>query len=323
MFGHINQKQAKKMVPSLFFKQQQRSIINFKKSPLLNRKPLPIPNTTPNLFSQRKTRSVRPQPTVVDKEAKAIEHNHSLDPNCSVQSSSVQSSSVKSFSVHRFDQLFLPPAKQLQYISSAPSISSAPFNQSDPVASMVEKITPIVPVNQSDLVASMFTKNNSVSTTTTTTTTTTIINPSPRIYVGDNIHSYSYQIRSMFHTYNQDKCMEGVLDQQEWSLLLRDLQMHYGQKAAIFNFSRNFIGGFITDPDVPGLNAAKLLKILWNQIKEVNEPSLYSFFGETLDQISNTCIQGISHRLFIDYVALNSPDECTSPTNNQTQSESS
>ena len=66
--------------------------------------------------------------------------------------------------------------------------------------------------------------------------------------------------------------------------------------------NRNFRNGYILDPELPKVNSAMILVLIWDQIKD--DTVLCKHFSETLKQIGNTCIQGISHRLIIDYVAL-------------------
>ena len=68
------------------------------------------------------------------------------------------------------------------------------------------------------------------------------------------------------------------------------------------NMRRVFRNGFIQDPQLPGLNTAVMLLELWKLIKGSEDGRKH--FKETLDWIGGTCIQGVTHRVFIDYVAI-------------------
>lgn len=120
-----------------------------------------------------------------------------------------------------------------------------------------------------------------------------------KIYHGDNVHSYTNQIRSLLPTYRD--FVDGVLTDDDWQSLVKQLREKYGNHPAIQNMCRHFKNGRITDPQLKELNTAILLQELWDLIKDV--PALSNHFKETLDTIGSTCIQGISHRIFIDFVA--------------------
>ena len=125
------------------------------------------------------------------------------------------------------------------------------------------------------------------------------------IYLGYDIHAYTKIIKPMlgkYISYIDNKYGNILSDAKNWEKLICELKNKYGNKVAIFNIQKNYKHGKIVDPDLPGLNIAILLLALWDIIKKINDISIYRHFGETLDCISNTCIQGISHRLFYDYV---------------------
>lgn len=147
----------------------------------------------------------------------------------------------------------------------------------------------------------------------------TVVSPvvSPKnFYKGDNVHAYTSDIRSNLAKWLpiiEEKSGKKSLSKLEFTNLCADLKVQYGPKPAIDNMLQNFheyansetpgsdTEGGITDPQLPGLDAAILLLSLW---KTIQDESMVRHFGETLDQIGSTCIQGITHRLFCDFVAL-------------------
>lgn len=121
------------------------------------------------------------------------------------------------------------------------------------------------------------------------------------IYIGYNIHNYTKQIVNVIPKYFGDSVYTKV-DSNEWNSAISVIQIKYPGNPAIKNLKRNFQNGFIIDPQLPKVNSAKILILIWNQIKD--NDVLCKHFSETLKQIGNTCIQGVSHRLIIDYIAL-------------------
>ena len=121
------------------------------------------------------------------------------------------------------------------------------------------------------------------------------------IYIGYNIHNYTKQIVNVIPKYFGITSNTKV-DVGEWNKTVSLMQTKYPGNPAIQNLKKNFHKGFIIDPHLPKVNSAKILILLWNQIKD--NDVLCKHFSETLKQIGNTCIQGVSHRLIIDYIAL-------------------
>ena len=119
----------------------------------------------------------------------------------------------------------------------------------------------------------------------------------------DNVHDFTGSINVILKEYLPDIEKESVSD-QEFLIVIDDMTKTFGEKSAFVNMKSVFKNGWIVDPEIPGLNSAVLLKLLWKQLQQLNEPSLFKHFNETLDQISMTCVQGISHRLFSDYISL-------------------
>lgn len=62
-------------------------------------------------------------------------------------------------------------------------------------------------------------------------------------------------------------------------------------------------GGY-EDSALKNLNVLRLLEATWNSITKLNEPSMESLFFETLADVSSTCPEGDSHRLFFLLHAL-------------------
>jgi hypothetical protein len=121
------------------------------------------------------------------------------------------------------------------------------------------------------------------------------------IYIGYNIHNYTSQIVNIIPKFFEDMEYKKV-DIKYWNKSLNEIKKKYPNHIAIKNIERNFNNGFIKDPEIPKLNFAIILLIIWDNIK--NNDIICNHFLETLNEIGNTCIQGISHRLIIDYIAI-------------------
>lgn len=127
-----------------------------------------------------------------------------------------------------------------------------------------------------------------------------------QIWHGENIHAYTKQVNltipqylpQIYGKYGEKLSLENL------NLLLAEFQKKYGPKVTYSNIRNVFANGEIFDKDAPQLNSAILLQAIWDILCEKNEESLFRHFGETLDQIGSTCIVGVSHRLFMDYVAF-------------------
>ena len=132
-----------------------------------------------------------------------------------------------------------------------------------------------------------------------------------KIYVGCDIHAYTKQICMVAEKYKED--FSGKVNSDTFECILGEMFAAYGPKVAYINFRQNYRDGSIIDPEVPVINVAVLLYKLWNQVKDseknsqgpITESSSFKVhFNQTLDDIGMTCIQGISHRLLIDFVAF-------------------
>jgi hypothetical protein len=130
--------------------------------------------------------------------------------------------------------------------------------------------------------------------------------PQTTIYKGDDVHAYTTQAQQVVK--NISKTLSEPISHHDFNKILQEFETKYGIKPAYSNFTTVFRDGYIIDHELPGLNSAAMLKVLWDNIKNFNDASLYKHFEETLDQISLTCIQGITHRLLVDYVAIVGPN---------------
>jgi len=139
---------------------------------------------------------------------------------------------------------------------------------------------------------------------------TPIVFNDQKIYAGYDIHAYTRQVNEVASKYQSQ--FSGELSVEEFETILNELQTTYGSKVTYTNLRNTFRNGAILDPDVPNINVAILLKTVWKVVKESDvsntetssSSSLKSHFNQTLDDIGMTCIQGISHRLFIDFIAF-------------------
>lgn len=125
-----------------------------------------------------------------------------------------------------------------------------------------------------------------------------VVNNIP-IYLGTDIHAYTHQMNQIKPSTQSD-----TISDVEFQSILQDMQQVYGSKVAFTNLKNVYRQGFILDPEVPHTNFALILQQLWMKLRELNEDSAYRHFGETLDQIGMTCIQGVTHRLLIDHHAF-------------------
>jgi hypothetical protein len=133
-------------------------------------------------------------------------------------------------------------------------------------------------------------------------------NPKPFVpaYAGTDVHAYTQYIRRQMQQWLPGLTEQyGVtVDASEFEQILLEMENRYGYKPTFHNMRQAFRDGWIVDPQVSELNSATLLKALWCNLQKNDEPSAHAHFAETLDQIGTTCIQGISHRLFHDYLAF-------------------
>ena len=121
-------------------------------------------------------------------------------------------------------------------------------------------------------------------------------------YKGDNIHSYTEIIKKLIDKHFDDKFYQSI-DNKSWESLLLELHLKFpDKKIPLANIYKYYKNGYLLDPQLPKVNIAIILVKIFNFIKTNDD--LTNHFRETLEQIGTTCIQGISHRLIIDYIAI-------------------
>lgn len=126
-------------------------------------------------------------------------------------------------------------------------------------------------------------------------------------YKGDDLHAYTPFLRQRLPEFIV--LFSSPVPILEWTALIKDLYHHYpdpGARVALENIQRQYspAAGWIVNQELPGINFALVLYRLWHMIKAKGESSLYLHFGETLRQISSTCLAGVTDRLFADFLAL-------------------
>jgi hypothetical protein len=121
------------------------------------------------------------------------------------------------------------------------------------------------------------------------------------VYRGSDIHSYTEIIKHIVNVrYTEEEWTAPILT-KDLNELFAELDIQYSKKDAIENIKRHIENNSLCDPQVGHVNFLKILLELWTYTKQ---KSLYEYFEETLHEIGNTCIQGISHRLLMDHVAM-------------------
>lgn len=172
--------------------------------------------------------------------------------------------------------------------------------------SFQKSLTVEIPVNDTSLIANTIPppiKRKSITSLIPSvdekqTTHTSFVSNIP-VYLGTDIHAYTHQMNQIKPSTQSDP-----ISDMEFQSILKDMQQVYGSKVAFTNLKNVYRQGFILDPEVPHTNFALILKQLWMKLRDLNEDSAYKHFGETLDQIGMTCIQGVTHRLMIDHHAF-------------------
>ena len=116
------------------------------------------------------------------------------------------------------------------------------------------------------------------------------------LYKGYDIHAYTIDIKKI----------KGFEEMQSMDIVFLDeiLEKHPKCIVGINNIKNNTKLGYLVDPEIEGVNILQVLKSLWDKIKNTD---LENHFEETLIDIGPTCIQGISHRIIMDWIAICSP----------------
>jgi hypothetical protein len=67
----------------------------------------------------------------------------------------------------------------------------------------------------------------------------------------------------------------------------------------------NIVNNFnIRDPDLFKINCSRIMIETWMKIVKFSDVSVTRLFMETLSDINNTCVAGITHRLLYIYIML-------------------
>jgi hypothetical protein len=135
--------------------------------------------------------------------------------------------------------------------------------------------------------------------------------PSGLEYQGWNVHSYTSQLQ------NKMNRMEDLLLHHYGSLLLKEVDynkmwLHLKQQwphiTALSNIKQHIQvfpeGMSLVDPELPRVNILIVMWLIYTKLVVLQEPSMWQHVEETFQDIGNTCIQGISHRLWADFIAL-------------------
>lgn len=133
-------------------------------------------------------------------------------------------------------------------------------------------------------------------------------------WLGWDVHAYTNQMRAILPTVNEilDDKMHRIpnhIGREHMNIIIQQIQNHYGPRVSVAcsNIMKCYqtkpIPG-IFDHELVGVDFARVLLYLWLHVTKVNDPSLYAHFGETLENIGATCLQGVTHRLLVDFVAV-------------------
>jgi len=122
------------------------------------------------------------------------------------------------------------------------------------------------------------------------------------IYQGYDVHAYTPHMRELVATHRET--FLGPVPAATFEALLGELETRYGPQPAYANLREVYREGHILDPDLPTINVARILQVVWTNLQDKPDPSAYEHFRETLAHIDKTCVQGISHRLLMDFFAF-------------------
>jgi hypothetical protein len=150
----------------------------------------------------------------------------------------------------------------------------------------------------------------------------------PRRHNND-VHAHTAALQQTITAANAELDAQGCIERMgaiDFEVLMHEIEDEFGPGMPAFANIRNLFrlgcaegrgggGGDvgaaarIRDPDLPGLDIARLLQGLWlkRQVWQQRNPadqSLHNHLRETFQDISTTCLQGVSHRLLVDYNSL-------------------
>ena len=123
------------------------------------------------------------------------------------------------------------------------------------------------------------------------------------MYKGWNTHAYTDDWKAVIGGVTLFQAATG---QKDYLQTLEELEKKYGKLPAFPKFRRLYtpkLGGYM-DSKFGNVNVATLLVATWKKVKSLAEPSIYRGFGEILQDIGTTCVQGDSHRLFAYWTGI-------------------
>jgi len=129
----------------------------------------------------------------------------------------------------------------------------------------------------------------------------------PVIRTSVNLHQT--QVQQVFGTHMNPLLFRHILEDlaQILGVVIQPALQNLGQA---YDVARQGI----FDSDLPSLNFAVVLYAIWGFLKydKQVDASTWQHFRETLEQIGSTCRQGITHRLWLDFLVFLTPPEPTS-----------
>lgn len=89
----------------------------------------------------------------------------------------------------------------------------------------------------------------------------------------------------------------------EFQHTMDDIYHKYGDvvKPPLENIMRAYHDGMIMDSQLPNINFAVLLYAIWYWIRKHDS---YVWFRDMLLDIGTTCLNGITHRLLLNYIVI-------------------
>lgn len=124
-------------------------------------------------------------------------------------------------------------------------------------------------------------------------------------YRGWDVHAYTRDIQSQLHSVLPIMTRQTQTNTKPVTDILLEVQAYYsnhlGACTGLANIRKSLA---MHDPDLCGVPVDLLFTSTWLSVCGANDPSLYALFGEILGDIGDTCLQGVTHRLFTVWKAL-------------------
>ncbi|MDR3541961.1 MAG: hypothetical protein P4L69_13480 [Desulfosporosinus sp.] len=122
----------------------------------------------------------------------------------------------------------------------------------------------------------------------------------------ENVHHWSPAMREVINTEYPRLCEQSKLYFEMFDKVVEEIASYYHEDPMVKMVLAKMVGRKqVTDMDLCGVMPAGLLALIWIEyIKRIDEKECYDLFQDTLLDMSQTCVQGDSHRLFTILVAL-------------------